>query len=89
MMKNKIETFLNRGEVRDCFDIEFLLRRGIPLNTKKENLIRIKNIIKSFKITDYRVALGSILEAGMRKYYSDKNFEYLISKIDEALETKQ
>ena len=27
MMQNKIEAFLDRGEIRDCFDIEFLLRR--------------------------------------------------------------
>ena len=30
-MKNKIEAFLDRGEIRDCFDIEFLLRRGVEL----------------------------------------------------------
>jgi len=27
-MKNKIEALLSRGEIRDCFDIEFMLRRG-------------------------------------------------------------
>lgn len=30
-MKNKFEAFLDRGEIRDCFDIEFLLRRGVEL----------------------------------------------------------
>lgn len=30
-MKNKISAFLDRGEIRDCFDIEFLLRRGVEL----------------------------------------------------------
>jgi hypothetical protein len=30
-MINKVEAFLDRGEIRDCFDIEFLLRRGISL----------------------------------------------------------
>ena len=30
-MKNKIAAFLDRGEIRDCFDIEFMLRRGISL----------------------------------------------------------
>jgi hypothetical protein len=30
-MKNKIEAFFDRGEIRNCFDIEFLLRRGVEL----------------------------------------------------------
>jgi hypothetical protein len=29
--ENKKAAFLNRGEIRDCFDIEFLLRRGVAL----------------------------------------------------------
>jgi len=35
-MKNKIEAFLDRGEIRDCFDIEFMLRRGIEIPLKDE-----------------------------------------------------
>ena len=30
-MENKIAALLERGEIRDGFDIEFLLRQGIPL----------------------------------------------------------
>jgi predicted nucleotidyltransferase component of viral defense system len=30
-MENKIDAFLNRNEIRDCFDIEFMLRRGIDM----------------------------------------------------------
>ncbi|MBW1970516.1 MAG: hypothetical protein JRI82_13655 [Deltaproteobacteria bacterium] len=30
-MKNKIAALLERGEVRDGFDLEFLLWQGIPL----------------------------------------------------------
>jgi predicted nucleotidyltransferase component of viral defense system len=30
-MKNKIDALLDRGEIRDCFDIEFILRRGTAL----------------------------------------------------------
>ena len=30
-MNNKVKAFLDRSEIRDCFDIEFLLRRGIAL----------------------------------------------------------
>ena len=31
IMSSKIETFLNRREIRDVFDIEFLLKKGIEL----------------------------------------------------------
>jgi len=49
-MKNKIDAFLDRGEIRDCFDIEFLLRRGVelPLNDPK-NLLTLKKRISRFK----------------------------------------
>jgi len=30
-INNKIEAFLDRGEIRDCFDIEFMLRRGVEI----------------------------------------------------------
>jgi hypothetical protein len=30
-MKNKIAALMERGEIRDGFDIEFLLRQGVPL----------------------------------------------------------
>jgi len=36
MLENKIEAFLERKEIRDCFDIEFILRRGEELSLNKE-----------------------------------------------------
>ena len=38
-MENKIRALLGRGEIRDCFDIEFLIRRGIDLPTCPERVI--------------------------------------------------
>ena len=37
-IKNKVKAFLDRVEVRDCFDIEFMLRRGIdfPVASKAQ-----------------------------------------------------
>ncbi len=35
VMKSKIEAFLNRKEIRDVFDIEFLVKRGIELKATK------------------------------------------------------
>lgn len=81
MMKNKIETFINRGEIRDCFDIEFLLRKGIPLYSTKDNLRKMLNAIEKFRPADYKVTLGSLLEPEIREYYIKKNFSFLIEKI--------
>jgi hypothetical protein len=33
MMKNKITAAIDRREIRDCFDIEFLLRIGAPFSS--------------------------------------------------------
>ncbi|MFC1840951.1 nucleotidyl transferase AbiEii/AbiGii toxin family protein, partial [Thermodesulfobacteriota bacterium] len=42
-MENKIRAFLDRGEIRDCFDMEFLLRKGVQLPfDKKEQLLVFK-----------------------------------------------
>lgn len=81
-MKNKIQALLDRNEIRDCFDIEFLLRRGIHLPdlTTKE-LTAIQNKINRFKETDFKVKLGSILEKDMREYYVKNGFSFLKEKL--------
>jgi len=84
-MKNKIKAFIERKQIRDCFDIEFLLRKGIKIKESKENLEKILRLIKKFKSSDYKVTLGSILEHNIRQFYIKKNFEFLISKINEIL----
>ena len=83
-MKNKIKAALGRKDIRDFFDIEFLLRQGVALSCKKSELVALKNISKGFKDRDYKVALGSLLEAEVRKYYVRNKFSYLLSKIEKA-----
>lgn len=81
-MKNKIGALLDRGEVRDCFDIEFLLRKGINLpKLKAEQLSKLKERLDRFKEKDFKVKLGSILESDIRKYYIENRFNYLREKI--------
>lgn len=61
-MKNKCAAFFDRREIRDCFDIEFLLRRGIPLpELGHEAFITFKKKVVQFKEKDFKVKLGSIL----------------------------
>jgi hypothetical protein len=82
-MKNKIEAFLDRGEIRDCFDIEFLLRRGIelPVLAGKQS-IEFRKRLAGFKDIDFKVKLGSILEDDIRNYYIVNRFSYLEEKLD-------
>ena len=81
-MKNKIKAFLDRGEIRDCFDIVFLLRRGIelPVKTNRE-LTEFQKKLASLKDRDFRVKLGSILESDIRDYYVTHRFSYLQEKL--------
>jgi len=81
-MKNKIQAFLDRGEIRDCFDIEFLIRRGIdlPIRSNQEST-ELQRKISRFKDIDFRVKLGSILEKDIRDYYGENRFSFLEEKL--------
>lgn len=80
-LKRKLEAALGRKDIRDFFDIEFLLRKGAafaPLASKKEELLKI---LGSFKAEDYKVTLGSVLPAELRNFYIKNGFGYLVSKL--------
>ena len=81
-MENKIQAFLNRGEIRDCFDMEFLVRRGVnlPVGSDRE-VAELQKRIRRFKDLDYRVKLGSILEKDIRDYYIENRFSFLEEKL--------
>jgi len=81
-MKNKIDAFLDRGEIRDCFDIEFLLRRGVK---PPEGIAGLSKAffrkLARLKDNDFKVKLGSILESDVRGYYIQNRFSYLEEKL--------
>ena len=82
MMKNKIEAIIERKEIRDGFDIEFMLRRGInfpELTTKR--LLQLKNVIEGFTEKEFKVTLGSVLESDIREYYISNRFGYLLETL--------
>jgi len=81
-MKNKIEAFLDRGEIRHCFDIEFMLRRGVEMPLKDEGQsIAFQKRLARLKDRDFKVKLGSILEDGIREYYTINRFRFLQEKL--------
>jgi predicted nucleotidyltransferase component of viral defense system len=82
-MKNKIAALLERGEIRDGFDIEFLLRRGIPIpNLPDKDMTKIISRLDEFKTNDFKVKLGSVLEKDIRTYYIENKFNYLKQKLE-------
>lgn len=85
MMKNKIRALLDRKEIRDVFDIEFLTRKSVNISANYEELKKIREIIKGFKKRDYYVTLGSLLADDIREYYKKDKFIYLLGIIDERL----
>ena len=80
-LKNKIKAALARKDIRDFFDIEFILRQGVVLACNKAGLLALKVILNGFRENEYKVALGSLLAADTRKYYLKNRFDYLLSKI--------
>jgi predicted nucleotidyltransferase component of viral defense system len=81
MMENKIRAFLDRALIRDCFDMEFLLKKGIELDVDRKTALEIKSRINKFKKKDFSVGLGSLLDVVERKYYSENGFKVLLSRI--------
>lgn len=81
MMKNKIEALISRKIIRDCFDIDFLYKRGIPLPSEIEKLKEMLNVIESFKERDFKVTLGSLLDPKERELYNEIKFEMLKREI--------
>lgn len=89
MMQAKIKAFLVRKEIRDVFDIEFLLKKGIKLEFPQATLkILLKEIEKLTK-NDYSVKLGSLLEEDKRSYYNKENFKILKLAINEKIKNIQ
>lgn len=81
-LNNKIEALKQRNEIRDAFDIEFLLRRGASLpNLSKEESKTLQKKLKKFKPNDFKVTLGSVLEPEWRQYYVANGFKLLEEKL--------
>jgi len=77
MMESKLEAFLDRQEIRDVFDMEFLFKRGVSLEASVDTLREVLGLINALPRRDYTVKLGSLLEKEQRKYYSVENFKVL------------
>lgn len=84
-MKNKIEAGLDRKDIRDFFDIEFLLRQGASFTATRNTFIKLKDIIEAFRDDQYNITLGQVLDVDARRYYIKNKFNYLLKKIEEKI----
>ncbi len=85
MMTSKIEAFLSRREIRDAYDIEFLLKRGIALSAPNEILVKLLDGLEKLGKKDFSVKLGSLLDAPVRQYYTENGFRILEMNLHEKL----
>jgi hypothetical protein len=81
MLRNKIFSLLASGEIRDAFDLEFFVRKGVALNLPEEQKIKVLKKLKGFKKRDFDMKLGSILQPELRDYYRRQGFAYLEEKL--------
>jgi hypothetical protein len=85
MMKNKLEALISRKLIRDAFDLEFLLMRGVELPNDKSKLFKALQIVNNFKEQEYKVTLGSILEEKERKFYLENRFNLLKEELTRSI----
>lgn len=81
MFKNKVEALIDRGEIRDAFDLEFLARKGVSVDLTESKKNEIVRKLKGFKKADFDVKLGSIVLPDLRDYYRKNRFRYLEEKL--------
>lgn len=79
MMTSKAAAFLERKEIRDAYDLEFLVKKGIKADLSREKTDQILAVIAALTRQDYNVKLCSLLEAEQRPYYRQNNFSILKS----------
>ena len=81
MFQNKVDALIDRGEIRDAFDLEFLVRKGVGMELEEQQSQKVRKRLTGFKKTDFDVKLGSILVPELREYYRENRFRYLEEKL--------
>ena len=79
MWKNKVAALLERKEIRDAYDLEFIFKKNkaYATTTPRPTQQRILAILDSFKPRDFKVKLGSLIENEDRAFYNQNGFKIL------------
>ncbi|MHB8139619.1 MAG: nucleotidyl transferase AbiEii/AbiGii toxin family protein [Smithellaceae bacterium] len=86
MMKSKITAFLSRKVIRDAYDIEFLLKKGIALPAENEILSKLLAGLAKLGKKDFSVELGTLLDVSARKYYIENGFRILEMRLRDKIQ---
>ncbi len=81
MMASTIDAFLQRKEIRDAYDLEFLVKKEVQADISVEKADQVLTAIAALTRQDYKVKLCSLLEADKRSYYRQNNFRILKSHL--------
>ncbi len=87
MWRNKVAALIDRQEIRDAYDLEFLTRRqaGVFESLPPEVLKKILKSLDFFSTQDFKTKLGGILEKEERERVVSSRFSYLRSKAEALL----
>lgn len=85
MMRSKIAAFLQRKEIRDVYDLEFLVKKGLNVKISPEKANQVLADINGLTRQDYNVKLSSLLEADRRAYYRTNNFKILKAHLQHTI----
>jgi hypothetical protein len=77
MWRNKVEALIDRREIRDAFDLEFLIKKIPSPPISQEQKEKILKILTAFNPRDFKVKLGSLLSPKERQYYAVNGFRLL------------
>lgn len=88
MWTNKIAALLDRREIRDAYDLEFLTQRGAGdfSSLEPDSLKKMATILNDFSEQDFRAVLGGVLPREERERVLSSRFAYLKSKITASIE---
>lgn len=82
MMKSKLAAFLDRREIRDAYDLEFLIKRGVTLPADAKIAGQLLAGLEKLGKKDFSVKLGALLPTDLREYYRENGFRILTSKLE-------
>jgi len=81
ILNNKVLALIDSGEIQDAFDLEFLVRKGVPLNLSEKQRAKLIRRLKGFRKEDFQMKLGGMLLPEVRDYYKQQGFVYLEERL--------
>jgi hypothetical protein len=81
VLKSKVSALIENGNIRDAFDLDFLVRKGIPLDLPEQKRKIFILRLKSFNSLDFDTQLGDLLLPEAKDMYLEQGFKHLEEKL--------